>query len=79
MWDKWYRKLNWYGKKIEIDKYAKQNPPKVVILSLIKRYDQDFNDVIATVTEKIQRYCNGNVLLFVENNDMGRSCRVSLI
>ena len=26
----------------EIDEYGKQNPPKIVISSLIKRYDQDF-------------------------------------
>ena len=26
----------------EIDEYDKQNPPKIVISSLIKRYDQDF-------------------------------------
>ena len=30
----------------EIDEYDKQNPPKVVIPSLIKRYDQDFNDLL---------------------------------
>ena len=31
----------------EIYEYDRQNPPKVVISSLIKRYDKDFNDDIA--------------------------------
>ena len=37
----------------EIDEYDKQNPPKVVISSLIKRYDKDFNDDIANIYEKL--------------------------
>ena len=41
----------------EIDEYDKQNPPKVVISSLIKRYDKDFNDDIANINEKLQRFC----------------------
>ena len=47
----------------EIDEYDKQNPPKVVISSLIKRYDKDFNDDIATINEKRQRFCNGKSFL----------------
>ena len=35
----------------EIDEFDKQNPPKVVISSLIERYDQDFNDDIANIKE----------------------------
>ena len=38
----------------KIDEYDKQNPPKVVISSLIKRYDQDVNDDIANINEKLQ-------------------------
>ena len=30
----------------EINEYGKQNPSKVVKLSLIKRYDQDFNVIL---------------------------------
>ena len=46
----------------EIDEYDKQNPPKVVISSLIKRYDQEFNDDIANINEKLQRFCNSKDL-----------------
>ena len=43
----------------EIDEYDKQNPHKVVTSSLIKSYDKDFNDDIANINEKLQRFCNG--------------------
>ena len=55
----------------EIDEYDKQNPPKVVISSLIERYDKDFNDDIANVKEKLQRFCN---VSFIDNNNIDRSC-----
>ena len=58
----------------EIDEYDKQNPPKVVISSLIKRYDQDFNDDIANINEKLQRFCNSKGLSFIDNNNIDRSC-----
>ena len=58
----------------EIDEYDKQNPPKVVISSLIKRYDKDFNDDIANISEKLQRFCNGKDLSFIDNNNIDRSC-----
>ena len=37
----------------KIDEYDKQNPHKVAITSLIKRYNQDFNDDIANINEKL--------------------------
>ena len=58
----------------EIDKYDKQNPPKVVISSLIKRYDKDFNDDIADTNEKLQCFCNSTGLSFTDNNNIDRSC-----
>ena len=58
----------------EIDEYDKQNPPKVVISSLIKRYDKDFNDDIADINEKLQRFCNSKGLSFIDNNNIDRSC-----
>ena len=58
----------------EIDEYDKQNPPKVVISRLIKRYDKDFNDDIANINEKLQRFCNGKGLSFIDNNNIDRSC-----
>ena len=39
----------------EIDEFDKQNPPEVVISSLIRRYNQDFNH-IANINEKLQRF-----------------------
>ena len=66
-------------KKIEksvkaIDEYNKQNPPQVVISSLIKRYDQDFNNDIANINEKFQRFCNTICVHFIESNNIDRSC-----
>ena len=58
----------------EIDEYDKQNPPKVVISSLIKRYDHDFNDDIANIKEKLQRFCNSKVLTSIDNKNIDRSC-----
>ena len=58
----------------EIDEYDKQNPPKVVISSLIKRYDKDFNDDIANINEKLQRFWYGKGLSFIDNNNIDRSC-----
>ena len=54
----------------KIDEYDKQNPPKVVISSLIKRYDKDFNDDIANINEKFQRFWNGKGLSFIDNNNI---------
>ena len=47
----------------EIDEYDKQNPPKVAISSLIKRYDKVFSDDITNINEKLQRFYNGKVCL----------------
>ena len=60
----------------ELDKYDQQNPPKVDISSLIKRCDQDFNDHIVNINEKVQRLCNDKGLAFLANNKIGRSCLV---
>ena len=57
----------------EIDEYDKQNPPKVVISSLIKIYDQDFNDDIVNINDKLQRFCNSKGLSFIDNNNIDRS------
>ena len=58
----------------EIDEYDKQNPPKVLTSSLIKRCDQDFNDDIANINEKLQRFCNSKGLSFIDNNNIDRTC-----
>ena len=38
----------------EIEGYNSHKKPQVVISSLIKRYDQDFNEDFKSITEKIQ-------------------------
>ena len=58
----------------EIDEYDKQNPPKVVISSLVKRCDQEFSDDIVNINEKLQRFCNSKGLSFIDNNNIDRSC-----
>ena len=57
----------------EIDEYDKQNPPKIVISSLIKRYDQDFNDDTANINEKLQRFCNSKGLSLIDNDNIDTS------
>ena len=65
------KKIKKLVQEIEYEnEYDKQNPPKIVISS----YDKDFNDDIANVNEKIQRFCNGKGLSFIDNNNIDRSC-----
>ena len=58
----------------ETDEYDKQNPPKVVISNLIKRYNQDFNDDIADINKKLQRFCKSKSLSFLDNDNIDGSC-----
>ena len=51
----------------EIDEYEEQNPPEVVKSNLLRRYNQDFND-IANINEKLQRFCSSKGLSFIDNN-----------
>ena len=46
----------WGSTVKKIDKYDKQNPLKVVLSSLIRRCDQNFNDDIVNINEKLQRF-----------------------
>ena len=46
------KKIKKLGK--EIDEYDKQNPPKVFTSSLIKIYDQDFNDFNFSVSVTVK-------------------------
>ena len=69
-----------WEKRNKTNKTEKQNPPKVVISSLIKKYDKDFSDDIADVdadadvNEKLQRFCNSKGFSFIDNNNIDRSC-----
>ena len=40
----------------------------------MKRFDQDSNDDIAEINEKLQRFCNSKGLSFIDNNNIDRSC-----
>ena len=52
----------------EIEGYDTHKKPQVVISSLIKRYDQDFNEDIKSINEKIQSLCRSRGLHFSNNN-----------
>ena len=48
--------------------------PQVVISSLIKRYDKDFNEDIKNINEKIQSLCTSKGLSFIDNTNIDKSC-----
>ena len=58
----------------EIEGYDKQNKPQVVILSLIKKYDQDFNEEIKSINEKLERLCTSKGLSFIGISNIDKSC-----
>ena len=41
----------------EIEENNHENIPQVVISSIIKRYDQDYNEEIQSINDKLQRFC----------------------
>ena len=58
----------------EIEEYDKQNKPQVVILSLIKKYDQDSNEEIKSINEKLERLCTFKGLSFIDSSNIDKSC-----
>ena len=58
----------------EIERYCTHKKPQVVIFSLIKRYDQDFNEDIKSINEKIQSLCTSKGLSFIDNSNIDKSC-----
>ena len=58
----------------EIEGYDTHKQPQVVIFSLIKRYDQDFNEDIKSINEKIQSLCTSKGLSFIDNSNIDKSC-----
>ena len=58
----------------EIEGYDTHKKPQVVISGLIKRYDQDFNEDIKSMNEKIQRLCISKGLSFIVNSNIDKSC-----
>ena len=51
-----------------------ENIPQVVISSIIKCYDQDYNEEIQSITDKLQRFCTSKGLSLIDNNNIDKSC-----
>ena len=45
-----------------------------VIFSIIQRYDQDYNEEIQSINDKLQRFCTSKGLSFIKNNNIDKSC-----
>ena len=58
----------------EIEENNHENIPQVVISSIIKRYDQDYNEEIQSINDKLQRFCTSKGLSFNFNNNTDKSC-----
>ena len=58
----------------EIEENNHENIPQVVIYSIIKRYDQDYNEEIQSINDKLQRFCTSKGLSFIDNNNIDKSC-----
>ena len=58
----------------DIEGYDTHRKPQVVISGLIKRYDQDFNEDIKSINEKIQSLCTSKGLSFIDNSNIDKSC-----
>ena len=58
----------------EIEENNHENIPQVVIFNIIKRYDQDYNEEIQSINDKLQRFCTSKGLSFIHNNNFDKSC-----
>ena len=58
----------------KIEENNQENIPQVVISSIIKQYDQDYNEEIHSINEKLQRFCTSKGLSFIDNNNIDKSC-----
>ena len=58
----------------EIEENNHENIPQVVIFNIIKRNDQDCNEEIQSVNDKLQRFCTSKGLSFNDNNNIDKSC-----
>ena len=56
----------------EIEGYDIHKKPQVVISSLIKRYDQDFNEDIKSIKEKVQSLCKSKGLSFIDHSNIDK-------
>ena len=58
----------------EMEENNHENIPEVVISSIIKRYDQDYNEEIQSINDKLQRFCTSKGLSFIDNKNIDKSC-----
>ena len=58
----------------EIEKNNHESIPQVVISNIIKRYNQDYNEEIQSIYDKLQRFCTSKGLYFIDNNNIDKSC-----
>ena len=58
----------------EIEENNLENILQVAISSIIKRYDQDYNEEIQSINDKLQRFCTSKGLSFIDNNNIDKSC-----
>ena len=65
------KKINKLVKEKEENNH--ENIPQAVISSIIKRYDQDYNEEIQSINDKLQRFCTSKGLSFIDNN-IDKSC-----
>ena len=56
----------------EIEEKYHENIPQVVISSIIKRYDQDYNEEIQSINDKVQRFCLSKGLSFTDNKNINK-------
>ena len=65
----------------ETEENNHENIPQVVISSVIKRYDQDYNDETQSMNDKLQQFCTSKGLSFIDNNNIDKTCltRASII
>ena len=58
----------------EIEENNHENIPQVVISSIIKRYDQDYNEKIQSINDKLQWSSTSKGLSFIDNYNFDKSC-----
>ena len=58
----------------EIEENNHENILQVVISRIIKRYDQDYNEEIQSINDKLQPFCTSKGLPFIDNNNIDKSC-----
>ena len=57
-----------------VKEFGKENSIKIAFSSIINREDEDFNNKINDVNNKLQNYCNSAGMDFVDNSNIDGSC-----